>query len=198
MRHFKVRQTKGKYGVKHGSTLVDNTGPAVGSFFTHVVFQTGVGSRVQSGAPRTLQEDISTDNNCQVGDLIKYVNLCMQCSPRGVIPTNELDNAGWLEWGLIWQRERDTSLTVANIGVETLGVLLNRTFRENCLYTGCFAIGTKQANAQDVKFKLPKKSTFLHMGDILQLVCYVRTSNSADARTDSHRLIVSSQYKSYN
>ncbi len=199
MRHRRIfRQTSGKVPIKHSSILVDNTGPGVGSFFAHRIFVTDVGSRIQSGGVQVLQDESSNEDICKVGDIIKYVNICLQCTPRGAQPTDDLDNAGWLEWAVVWQEEAVKNINVTNIGVATLGVIASHAYRQNCLLTGCFPIGTKQAMAQDIKIKLPKKCTRLRQGSILECWCYVRTSKSTDTRTDSHRLIASSHFKSYN
>ncbi len=198
MRHFRKRVTSGKVPIKHSSTLVDNTGPGVGSFFSHNIFSTNVGTRVQTGASQVLQDASSNNDICMVGDIIKYVNICMECAPRGVDSTNIKDDSGWLEWAVVWQEERLTAPTTANIGVETLGVLCTRAFRENCLLTGCFPVGSRQSMSQDLKIKLPRKCTRLRQGSVLRIFCYVRGSNSSDTRTDSNRLIVSSLFKSYS
>lgn len=187
----------GKQGVKHFSTLVDDTGPGVGSFFGHVVYLTDTGARTSSGAEATVKERATTGKVCNVGDIIKYIHVCLQCTPRGVQPTNELDNAGWLEWALVFQREIDVSPTVANIGVLTLGNVCTNFYREDCLMTGCFPIGTKQSMSVDLPFKLPDKCSRLRKGYLLKVFCYVRTSKSTDTRTDSHRLLASSGFKCY-
>ncbi len=197
MRHKYRRQTLGKTPVKHFSTLVDNTGPAVGTFFSHIVFQTDAGVRTATGGVRNIKQLADTAEEVNVGDLIKYVNVCLQCTPRGVEPTNVLDNAGWLEWALITQKENATLPTVANIGVITLGNICTNFYREDCLMTGCFPIGTNQAMSVDLKFKLPQKCCKIRLGHILRVICFIRTSNSADARTDSHRLLASSNFKCY-
>ncbi len=197
MRHKRV--TLGKVPVKHSSTLVDNTGAGVGSFFSHVIYVTDVGARNTAGSSAQVIKDSATIGNiCNVGDLIKYVNICLQCSPRGADPTNDNDNAGWLEWAVVWQEERDTLPTVANIGVSTLASICTAFYRGNVLMTGCFPLGTKQAMSSDLKIKLPRKACRLRVGAILQVICYVRTSLSTDTRTDSHRLIASSIYKAYS
>lgn len=199
MRHRRIlRQTLGKVPIKHATTLVDNTGSGVGSFFDMVIYKTNVGDRAISGGVKTIQDQSNTEEICQVGDIIKYVNICLQASPRGVTPTDDLDNAGWLEWAVVFSEESTLDVTTANIGVLTLGVCCSHFYRENCIMTGCFPIGTKQAMAQDIKIKLPKKCTRLRMGYKLRIYCYVRTSKSTDTRTDSHRLIASAHFKSYN
>ncbi len=198
MRHRKrMSITKTKTSVKHGSTLLDNTGPGVGSLFAHLVANTKAGNRNSSGAPEVLKTEISTDETCAVGDTIKYVNICIECSPRGADSTNIKDDCGWLEWGLIWQVEEADALAVTNIGTDTLGVLLNRSYRNNCIYTGCFPLGARQAMSQDLKFKIPPRMQKLTLGYRLVFFCYARGSSSTDTRTDSYRLLVSSQFKAY-
>ncbi len=196
MRH--KRLTMGKAPVKHASSLLANIGNAAGSFFGHVIFETNVGIRLTSGAVQVLKDQETTENTVLVGSVIKYVNICLECSPRGVIPTNELDNAGWLEWAVVWQQERNVDPTVANIGVTTLGVICSHVYRENCLLTGCFPVGTKQSMAQDIKIKLPEKCCKIKMGDQLQILCFFRSSLSTDMRSDSHRMVASSHFKAYN
>ncbi len=198
MRHRVFRQTKGKVPVKHGSTLLDNTGPGVGSFFKHVIFKTSAGVRTTSGSPKTIQNLSKTDEDCQVGDVIKYVNICIQCSPRGVDSTNIKDDTGWLEWAIFFQAEGAITMTVANIGTDTLGVLSGRTYRQDAIMSGCFPLGSKQAMSADLHIKIPKRMTMMRLGSILQIMCYARGSNSTDTRTDSFRILCSSQFKSYS
>ena len=193
-----MRLTMGKAPVKHASTLVDNTGQGVATIFGHVIYETNVGIRLTSGAVQTIKDSETTERLVMVGSIIKYVNICLECSPRGANPTADNDNAGWLEWAVVWQQERNVDPTVANLGVATLGTVCSHVYRENCLLTGCFPLGTKQAMSQDIKIKLPQKCCKVKMGDQLQILCFVRTSSSTDTRTDSHRLIASSMFKAYN
>ncbi len=195
-RHYR-RTLKGKVSTKHGSTLLDNTGPGVGSFFKHVIYKTNVGIRLSAGGPQDVDVKQRTDETCEVGGIIKYVNICIECSPRGADSTNLKDDCGWLEWAVFWQRESTTTLTVANIGTDNLGVLSGRSYRENAIMSGCFPLGSRQALATDLVIKIPKRMQQLHVGDTLQMMCYARGSSSTDTRTDSYRLLVSSQFKSY-
>ncbi len=196
MRHRRV--TLGKVPIKHSSTLVDNTGQGVATIFGHVIYRTQIGLRVLTGGVQTIQNSSTTENTVNVGNIIKYVNICLEACPRGATPTNPADNCAWLEWAVVWQRERDATPLTTNIGVATLGVVCSHAYRENCLMTGCFPIGTQQAMSQDIKIKLPKKCCYVKMGDILTVFCFVRTSSSTDTRTDSHRLIASSHFKVYS
>ncbi len=198
MRHRVFRQTKGKVPIKHGSTLLDNTGPGVGSFFKHVIWETDVGGRTTLGTSKTIKADANTGRTCMVGDTIKYVNICMECSPRGVDSTNIKDDTGWLEWAIFWQDQTSTAMGVTNIGTDTLGVLSGRTYRQDAVMSGCFPIGSRQSMSQDLHIKIPKRMCQLKMGSSLQIMCYVRGSSSTDTRTDSNRLLVSSQFKAYS
>ncbi len=199
MRHRRYKAiTRGKDPVKHGSSLTDNTGAGVGSFFNHLIFRTTVGGRITSGGVQTVRQSATTEEFLQVGDIVKYVNICLQCCPRGASPTNDNDNCAWLEWAVIWSEETNIVPTVANIGVLNLGIICQHVYRENCIMTGCFPIGTKQAMSQDIKIKLPVKACKIKMGAQLRILCYVRTSVTTDPRTDSHRLIASSFFKGYS
>ncbi len=199
MRHRRIfRQTSGKVPIKHSSTLLANTGSGVGSFFGHVIFDTNVGVRVADAGIRTIQDKATNEETCLVGDVIKYVNICIQCSPRGVDSTNIKDDSGWLEWAVVWQEEQDKAPNVTNIGVLTMGCIASHFYRENCLMTGCFPVGSRQSMSQDLRIKLPKKCTRLRQGAILKIFCYYRGSLSTDTRTDSNRLLVSSHFKAYS
>ncbi len=198
MRHRVFRQTRNKVPIKHGSTLLDNTGPGVGSFFKHVIYRTNVGARNLGGVPQAIKAQAVTDETCNVGDIIKYVNICIECSPRGADSTNIKDDSGWLEWAIFWQRETTTTLGIANIGTDVLGVLSGRFYRENAIMSGCFPLGSRQSMSSDLHIKIPKRCTQLKLGDQLQIMCYARGSSSTDTRTDSFRLLVSSQFKSYS
>ncbi len=196
MRH-KRPLTMGKTAIKHASTLISNTGPGVGSFFGHVIYETDVGLRPTGGAVKTIKAEADTGRIINVGDIVKYVNVCVECSPRGVDSSNIKDDSGWLEWALVFQQEANQSVSVANIGIQSLGVTCTNFYRENCFMTGCFPVGSRQSMAQDLKFKLPDKAVKIRMGFILKLFCYLRGSSSTDTRTDSNRLLVSSNFKCY-
>ena len=198
MRHRVFRQTRGKVPVKHGSTLVDNTGPGVGSIFKHLIWETDIGARSAGGAQQNIKSQADTGNECNVGDIIKYVNICIQCSPRGADSTNLKDDCGWLEWAVFWQDQATATLTVANLGIETLGVLSGRAYRQDSIMSGCFPMGSRQSLSQDLHIKIPKRMCQLRVGSRLQIMCYVRGSSSTDTRTDSNRLVVSSQFKAYS
>ncbi len=197
MRH---KKRLGSYlnSIKHGSTLLGNVGPGDGSFFVHKVYQTDAGERLNAGGPQNIMQKAVTDETVQVGDIIKYVNICIECSPRGADSTNLKDDCGWLEWAIVWQREEDVNPTVANIGTDVLGVICGRVFRENAIMSGCFPLGSRQSMSQDMHIKIPLRMQKIKLGDKVKMICYARGSSSTDTRTDSYRLLVSSQFKSYS
>ena len=137
MRHFrKKRITAGKTSVKHGVSLLDNTGSGVGSMGTMYLVRSTAADRNTNGGAINIQTQQSTDELCSVGSVVKYLNICLQISPRGANPTNPNDNNGWLEWSVFRTQEDDTDVTVNNIGTETLGVLTGRIFRQDAVYSG--------------------------------------------------------------
>ncbi len=184
--------------IKHGSTLLDNTGPGVGSFFKHVIWDVDVGSRTTLGTAKVIKSEANTGRTCNIGDTIKYVNICMECSPRGADSTNIKDDTGWLEWAIFWQDQTTSTMAVTNIGTDTLGVLSGRTFRQDAIMSGCFPLGSRQAMSSDLHIKIPKRMCRLKVGSTLQIMCYARGSLSTDTRTDSFRLLCSSQFKAYS
>ncbi len=198
MRHRVLRQTRGKVPIKHGSTLLDNTGPGVGSFFKHLIWEVDAGTRVGNGVIKIIKSQADTGNECNVGDVIKYVNICIECSPRGADSTNIKDDTGWLEWAIFWEDQAAVTMGVANIGTDTSGVLSGRTYRQDAIMSGCFPLGSRQAMSSDLKIKIPARMNKLKLGSRLQIMCYARGSSSTDTRTDSFRLLVSSQFKSYS
>ncbi len=198
MRHKVFRQTRGKVPIKHGSTLFDNTGPGVGSFFRHLIWETDVGARSGNGLIKVIKDQADTGNECNVGDVVKYVNICIQCSPRGADSTNLKDDCGFLEWAIYWEDQTTVAMGVANIGTDTLGVLSGRTYRQDAIYSGCLPLGSRQALSTDLHIKIPKRMCRLRLGSRLNIICYARGSSSTDTRTDSFRLVVSSQFKAYS
>lgn len=195
MRHSrKIKLTSIKSGIKHSSTLVANIGsgsiPSV-----HSIYFTATGTRPAGGSTKGIMDIADDAGTCFVGDIIKYVNVCIQCGPRlaGVA-----DNNGWLEWALVRQEEATQLMALTNLGLQTLMDTAQKQFRQNVFLTGCFPMGKEQPNSLDLKIKIPRKWEKLRMGGILILFCYFRSVDSTDVRTDSHRLVVSSIFKAYS
>ncbi len=96
------------------------------------------------------------------------------------------------------QQEQTQLMALTNLGTQSLQDTANKQYRNNCLLTGCFPVGTNQSNSTDLKIKVPPKWTKLKVGSILICFVYFRSMNSVDVRTDSHRLVVSSIFKAYS
>ncbi len=189
-----MRLSSIKNPIKHSSTTLSNIGS--GKVPTaHSVYFTNVGIRPPGGGAQTIKAQAVTDGTCNVGDVIKYVNICIQCGPRLL---NVEDNNGWLEWALVRQVEITQLMALTNLGVQTLMDTAQKEFRNNVMLTGCFPMGLNQSNSQDLKIKIPKMWEKLKVGAILILFCYFRSVDSTDVRTDSHRVVVSSIFKAYS
>ncbi len=193
-RRRKLRLTAIKSGVKHSSTLLANIGsgsvPSV-----HSIYFTATGTRPSGGSTKGIMDIADNAGTCFVGDIIKYVNVCIQCGPR---TAGVADNNGWLEWALVRQVEQTQLMATTNLGVQTLMDTAQKQFRNNVFLTGCFPMGKEQPNSLDLKIKIPRQWEKLLMGGILILFCYFRSVSSTDTRTDSHRLVVSSIFKAYS
>ncbi len=188
-----VRQTRNKSSEHHSGTFVSNVGPGklVGEF---EILETEGGLRTTTGASQTIQDSRSTAEVCNVGDLVKYVNLFIQCTPRVTADKN----MGWLEWAFVCVKESEVSIPNTQIGVETLGVIAKRMYRNECIFTGFIPLGTSQANGQSISIKIPKTKSTLRMGDEWRLYTYFRSSNSAAVTDDDVRLIESFFYTCYH
>ncbi len=195
MRHYsKPRLYKTKEGVKHSSTTLANIGS--GSTPTvHTIYVTDVGVRTTTGGTQTIKDVATTSRECNVGDIIKYINSCIQCAPRLI---NVEDNNGWLEYALVLQKEQTQLMGNTNLGTQTLQDTATKQYRGNCLWTGCIPLGMNQGNSVDLKMKIPRIYEKVKIGTILILFLFFRSVDSTDVRTDSHRLVVSSIFKCYS
>ncbi len=194
MRHRKIRLSTIKNAVKHSSTLVANIGsgsvPSV-----HSIYFTDVGIRPSTGGPQNIKDIATTEGTINVGDIVKYVNICIQCGPR---TAGVADNNGWLEWAVVRQEERTQLMGSTFLGTNTLMDTAQKQYRNNVFMTGCFPMGKEQPNSLDLKLKIPRAWEKVKMGGILIIFCYFRSVDSTDTRTDSHRLVVSSIFKCYS
>lgn len=187
------RITRNKGHSTHSATLISNTGP--GSAPAHMrVIETEGGARTQTGVTQNFAASRDTDEKCNIGDVIKFINLFIQCGPRtgaGSLKT------GWLEWAVIIGKEAEVVIPITQLGVQTLGVTAIRMFPQQCLLTGAMPVGEFGPNYQAIQIKLPKKANFLRMGDKLDFVTYFRTVNSVETGVDNVRLIKSFIYQCY-
>lgn len=188
------RQTRGKGSSRHSGTLVvASHGP--GSVPTEFrIVETQGGTRTIDGSVQSYADERRSDETCNVGDLIKFLNIFIQTGTRLI------DNAigiGWLEWAVIAGKESDIVIPIINIGTQTLGVIANRMFLGQVLLSGNFPTGTTQCNSQTIQIKVPKKYQFLALGDQIRVVIYFRTANSVEAGTNNVKSFISYIYKGY-
>ncbi len=195
MRHKIIRRTMGKEPIKKATTFIATVGTAsTPTAVTLAICPT----RSSTGADVTIRDDQDTSNQCNVGDIIKYVNICIEVGPRieqGA--QTDIDNNGWLEYAVVYQKERSLDIPATQLGLQTLGAVATKMYRGECFYTGCIPVGAQQPNVLDIKIKIPKNFIKFQLGSNFKIYCYFRSVNSADIRTDSHKLIVSSIYKNY-
>jgi len=202
MRHRIRRQTMGKDAIKKSGTKIDNIGQGDTSVYLHELVAVDAGFRNTTGNTTNVLQQQSTDAVCNVGNIIKYINLCIQIAPRmlGEDPPNVdpiPDDNGWLEYAIVKYKENRTNPDTSNLGTNTLGDVCTKAFRGDCLWTGCLPIGAIQGNALDLVIKLPKIITKIQLGTSIALFCHFRSVNSTDLRSDSHRLVTSFHYKCY-
>lgn len=193
MRHRRiVRRTMGKDAIKKGTTLIDNIGS--GSPIT-VLDIASVQARSTTGAGQVIRDNQTTGADANVGDVLKYVNLCIEIANRD---TNvEPADSGWLEYAVTFEKETSTPIPVTNIGTLSLPVIATRMFRGDCLWTGCIPVGAIQPMVSDIPIKIPKNKIKFQLGSALKLHMYFRSTDSTDMRTDSCRLVASALFKLY-
>lgn len=190
-RKRKVRQTRGKMGVKHADTFLNNIGSgSAPTSFTMV--ETNAGARTESS--QTIQDAGSTDATCRVGDLVKYLNIHIQVAGRAGAQVD----VGWLEYAVLCKKESDPDLTITQLGTQTLGETATNMYRNDVLWTGFVPTGLNVASGAELKIKVPKTKQFLKLGDQINLVCYYRSNLSTDVQTDNIRLVQSVNYKCYS
>ncbi len=181
-----------KPGVKHSGTFVDNVGPGSNAL-SLIILKTGGGPRSTDGSPQTIQSFSSTDEDCKTGDIVKYVNLNIQCGARNNIGNPE-DRAGWLEWAFVCVRENETAVPATRLGVQNLGDICTNMYRGECIFTGDIPVGEAQPVTATIKLKIPKKKQNIKLGDEWRFLTNMRVVNSASVFANSHRLLKSFNY----
>ncbi len=158
---------------------------------------TQAGARTLTGATQIIQDVADTGEVCRVGDIIKYVNLFLECAPRQPQGA-EQDRVGWLEWAFVCVKETETNVPITITGTQTLGVICNHMFRNECIYTGMMPVGATQSNSMPIVIKIPKTKQQIRIGDEWRFITWWRSSNSADVSTTAMRVVKSFMYKCYS
>ena len=145
----------GKDAIKKSGTLIANIGQGTLGVHSHVIIDTNIGQRDSTGITRNILQQQTTDNECNLGNIIKYVNLCIEIGPR-TDAGQEDNNNGWLEYGIVKYKETFIAPETNSLGTNTLGDNLTKNFRGDVLWTGCLPCGSQQPNAVDLRLKIPK------------------------------------------
>jgi len=191
------RATMGKEPIKHSTTLITTVGQG-SNVETFDLITTNAGDRSNDGSPKVIKEQMSTGNLVMVGDIVKYVNVILQCAVTEEGQTAQNDIQGWLEWAVTWRNEVTVPIASTNLGVRTVGDLATAIYRGDCLMTGQFPVSVNLPNVERITLKLPNKSVKFKLGCELVIHTHFRSSNVTDLDTNTIRLIQSEFFKSYN
>ncbi len=195
MRHKRIiRRTRGKEPIKKSATLIEDTGPGA-AFTTFILVQNTI-SRSLDGSTVTVRDNQNTGVTANIGDIVKYINIRVQAGARDA-PEPEDETSGWLEWGVVKQKETFISPQKTNISIQTLGDTLTKQFRGDCLLTGAIPVGGDIPNVQDIIIKVPQNFIKMQLGSSITFFSYFRSVNSASTALALINLTVSCQYKLY-
>ncbi len=196
VRHRRTPIFVNKGAITHADTNITNAGSAQlpGKFN---ILETEGGARPTSGAEKTITDSRTTGEVCNVGDIIKYVNLFIQCGPRSTA-TDADERTGWLEWAFCCLHESDLAVTASQTGVLTLGNICKNMYLGECILTGIFPVGNAQCNNVAISIKIPKHKQKIDLGTEWRLITYFRSVKTTAIDSDSVRLIKSFMYKGYN
>ncbi len=193
MARRKMRLATFKVGIQHSDTNVGNTGAANVESFD---FLETASSRTTTGATQTITQERTTGDRVNVGDIVKYVNLFIEIGPRDTIDAVS-DRTGWCEYAIVMVKESETAVQTTNLGTKTLGDVCTHMFRNECIWTGAFPMGTAQPNSTSIIVKVPKFKQKIRLGDQWRFLLHFRSVNAASTSTASVRFIQSVMYKAY-
>jgi hypothetical protein len=153
-------------------------------------------ARTTSGSAQTIQDGSTTGETVDIGNQVKYLNIFIQASPRPEEATPD-DGAGWIEYALVMNKESDTPIPITNTGTQTLGDIATKMYRNECIWTGNFPLGVRQANSANLVIKVPRFKQKIRIGDEWSLYCLFRSNSTTATGNTQVRLITSTIYKSY-
>ncbi len=190
----KVRRTlRGKSYEKHSDTLIATIGPGTVAATALLVRDTEQGARDATGATDTIQLGRGNNEECNQGDVCKYVNLSIQAGPR-----EHNVEMGWIEWAFCLMKNVELPPANTLSGTNTLGDICTKYLRNNCIYTGSIPVGKAQPVTQVIQLKIPRTRQRLVTGDEWFLFVRARTVDVTETATDSYRVILSFNYKNYH
>jgi len=177
----------GKSREKHSGTKVHIIGPGTVLTPFHIIRDTEVGARDPDGGNDTVTLGRSFAEECNIGDECRYVNIHIQAGPR----LDDVTSSGWIEWGFCIVKNSDPLPTNTNIGTQTLGDILTKYLRNECLFTGNVPVGIRNPNSQEIRIKIPKSRQMLRVGDEWTLFIRGRTVSSTETGTSNFVVLTS-------
>jgi len=184
----------GKDAIKKAQTLIAVIGPSTTPITDFDIIEVNANRTVGGGA-QVVTDTRNTASLCNVGDIVKYVNLIIQTGPQDETP--EDDTSGWLEWGVVKYKEGKVIPTNTLLGTQTLGNVLTNAFRGDTLLTGAIPVGGDQPSVANIQIKIPKIFNKLQIGSCLVLYVHFRSTNSASTSTTLNTCVMSFNYKCY-
>jgi len=191
----KRRTLLGKAFEKHSDTLLTVSGPGTALIGVHTMRDTEVGARDPAGSDDNIQSSRRFGEECNTGDICKYINIHIQAGPRLV---DDLQGMGWIEWAFCCHKSSDPIVTKTNIGTNTLGDICTKYFRNECIYTGNLPVSSSGTASQEITLKIPKSKQRLSPGDVWELIFFPRTTSSIDTATNTFQIMTSFNYKNYH
>ncbi len=189
------RQLATKSFEKHSDTKIHVIGPGTVGVPFQIIRETQQGARSEAGAEDTIQLGRSNSEECQQGDTCKFVNIIIQAAPRDTATTIQ---AGWVEWAFCLMKESDLAPTKTNLGTNTLGDVMTKYLRNQCIMSGILPTGQFTAAVQNIALKIPRKWQTMTTGDIWKVFLNVRTADTTETSTDSLKVLSSYFYKNYH
>jgi len=188
------RRSRGRLGTsteKHSGTKVHVIGPGTTIIANHLIRDTEVGDRTPAGNNDTITLGRSLEEECNIGDKCAYVNIHIQASNRA---SGSDQNIGWIEWAFACHKGDDAPPTNSNLSIHTLGDIVTKYLRNECIYTGAVPVGLNQPAVAEITLKIPKSKIQLRLGDIWKLYLFARNITSTETATDSFLVISSYNY----
>ncbi len=193
-RRLKLSATRTSF--QHADTLISVIGPATAPT-SMIVLDTEAGARPTTGATTTVQVGMGTNEEVNVGCIVKNINLFIQAGVNSDTATEEDQSNGWLEWAIVMVKESETVLPITLLGIQTVGNVATNMYRNECIYSGCIPMGKAQPNYQEIKIKVPKFKQKITYGDQWRLIMAFRDVSAASIETNSAFIVSSFMYKSW-
>ncbi len=180
---------------QHAGSKVFVIGPGTTPVSEHIMRDTQVGARNADGGNDTIQLGRSFEEECNIGDLCKFINIFIEAGPRS---NTNAENIGWLEWAFCCHKQDDLPPANTNLGTQTLGTTCTNYLRNECIYTGVIPIGFSQPATQTITLKIPKFKQRLKVGDHWVLYVHCRTVSSTETSTSKFKVMTSFMYRNYH